>query len=294
MRVNKKKYHYFYKITNNINNHFYYGIHSTNDLNDGYMGSGTRLKCAYKKYGIDVFSKEILMFFDTREQAAEYESEIVNESLIKDINCYNITMGGDKWKMVGTTTVRDKNGLCLRVCIDDPRYLSGEYVGITKGKVTVVDLEGNTFQVSKDDPRYLSGELVHNSTDRVTVVDLEGNTFQVSKDNPRYLSGEYVSINKGKIVVKDTSGNYFYVSTNDERVKTGLLKPIWCGKKHKPETIEKVKTKYKEIGHQQGEKNSQYGTCWITKDNTNKKIKKEDLNFFEQQGWRRGRICKTI
>ena len=262
MRVNKKKYHYFYKITNNINNHFYYGIHSTNDLNDGYMGSGTRLKCAYKKYGIDVFSKEILMFFDTREQAAEYESEIVNESLIKDINCYNITMGGDKWKMVGTTTVRDKNGLCLRVCIDDPRYLSGEYVGITKGKVTVVDLEGNTFQVSKD--------------------------------NPRYLSGEYVSINKGKIVVKDTSGNYFYVSTNDERVKTGLLKPIWCGKKHKPETIEKVKTKYKEIGHQQGEKNSQYGTCWITKDNTNKKIKKEDLNFFEQQGWRRGRICKTI
>ena len=47
-----KKYHYFYKITNVINNHYYYGIHSTDDLNDGYMGSGTRLHYAYKKYGI--------------------------------------------------------------------------------------------------------------------------------------------------------------------------------------------------------------------------------------------------
>ena len=33
------KYHYFYKITNLLNNKYYYGVHSTNDLNDQYMGS---------------------------------------------------------------------------------------------------------------------------------------------------------------------------------------------------------------------------------------------------------------
>jgi hypothetical protein len=49
---------------------------------------------------------------------------------------------------------------------------------------------------------------------------------------------------------------------------------------------------YKEIGHQQGEKNSQYGTCWITKDGENKKIKKCELDFFENKGWKKGRICK--
>lgn len=37
-----------------------------------------------------------------------------------------------------------------------------------------------------------------------------------------------------------------------------------------------------------GEGNSQYGTCWITKDGINKKIKKEDLTNWELEGWVKG------
>ena len=43
--------HYtIYKITNKINNKFYIGMHQTKKLDDGYMGSGKRLKLAIKKY----------------------------------------------------------------------------------------------------------------------------------------------------------------------------------------------------------------------------------------------------
>ena len=63
--MKKYNYFYFYKITNNINNHYYYGVHCTDNLDDGYMGSGTRLHYAYKKYGMKNFTKEILKYFDT-------------------------------------------------------------------------------------------------------------------------------------------------------------------------------------------------------------------------------------
>lgn len=40
---------------------------------------------------------------------------------------------------------------------------------------------------------------------------------------------------------------------------------------------------------QKGDKNSQYGTCWITKGGLNKKIKKEEINKFQLEGWVKGR-----
>ena len=101
-------YHYFYKITNNINGHFYYGIHSTDNLDDGYMGSGRYLRRAYKKFGIENFSKEIVKFFENREDCANFEKEIVTEELVNDSNCYNISLGGEQTSCKGTVTVYEK------------------------------------------------------------------------------------------------------------------------------------------------------------------------------------------
>jgi group I intron endonuclease len=57
-----KIYFYIYEVTNLVNGKTYVGQHITNDLEDGYLGSGKALKAAIKKYGRDNFKKEILIF----------------------------------------------------------------------------------------------------------------------------------------------------------------------------------------------------------------------------------------
>lgn len=90
----ERKYNYVYRITNKINNKVYIGMHSTDNLEDGYMGSGIVLKRAQKKYGIDNFTKEILQMFDTRAEALEYEASIVTKEFIALEETYNAVPGG--------------------------------------------------------------------------------------------------------------------------------------------------------------------------------------------------------
>jgi hypothetical protein len=84
---------HIYKITNNINGKFYYGVHNGSNT-EKYMGSGHALKKAQKIYGINNFSKEILLWFDTVEEAFEYEAVIVNKEMINNHQCYNMCLGG--------------------------------------------------------------------------------------------------------------------------------------------------------------------------------------------------------
>jgi hypothetical protein len=83
-----------YKITNNINGKIYVGCHKTNDINDGYMGSGTHLKHAQAKYGIENFSKEILHLCSNSDEMFETEAKIVTTEFVADTSTYNLKEGG--------------------------------------------------------------------------------------------------------------------------------------------------------------------------------------------------------
>lgn len=88
-----KKYHVIYKTTNLKNGKYYIGKHSTNNLNDTYLGSGSVLKHAIKKYGKKSFSKTILFVF-TDEKAAFDAENVLVENFLNDPMCYNRVSGG--------------------------------------------------------------------------------------------------------------------------------------------------------------------------------------------------------
>lgn len=61
-------------------------------------------------------------------------------------------------------------------------------------------------------------------------------------------------------------------------------------KANSPEAIIKKKLTYAKNNHQQGVKNSQYGTCWVTNGRDNIKIKINQLDKYLQTGYTRGRV----
>lgn len=184
----KQKYHYFYKTTNLLSGRYYYGIHSTSKLEDGYLGSGTLLKRAINKYGRDNFKIEILEFFNSREELEKKEKEVVNLDEIRKAECMNLKVGG-----LGGFPPSAKQR--YRELLKDSKY---------KEKLA---------------PKFAArGRQLH-----------------------RWC------------------------------IENGIKPPDWTGRKHRPDTIGKMKEVKKQWGV--GDKNSQFGTMWITSGKDKKKIK---------------------
>ena len=289
-----QRLHYFYKITNNINNKFYYGIHSTFNINDGYMGSGSALNRAIKKYGIENFSKEILKFFDSREELELYEAKIVNKNLLDDINCYNIALGGKSPTTIDSVSVIDENGKFFRVNKNDPRYLNVSLISVSKGYVTVYNKELNKYvTITKEEYKNNKDLYCTSLTGKVVVYDENNKIIIITTEEFYKNKYKYKSIFADKIVVKDINGNTFAVSLTDERYLSGELVPLWKDKKHSSETKQKIKNSLNTINHQQKENNSQYGTCWMNNGNENIKVSKLDINKYITFGYVKGRFIKN-
>ena len=209
----KANIHYIYKTTCNVTGRWYIGMHSTCNLEDGYMGSGKRLRRSIRKYGKENHTKEILEYFDTREELVEAEKKAITEDMITDSNCMNLCVGG-------------QGGFISK---------EGQKRGaIAGGKARALRM----------------------------LVD----------ENFRIKMNEISSVN---LINFNNSG-----LRNHKSFKN---------KTHSEKSKQLMSDKAKK---RTSEQNSQYGTCWITKDGENKKIKKEDLDLYQLDGWIKGR--KTI
>ena len=257
----QKKYHFVYKTTNPIGR-YYIGAHSTDHLEDGYMGSGKILRYSLNKHSKENHKFEILEFCPDRQSLFEREAELVPIELMNDPLCMNLRKGGNGGgaASAGMVSVRDSKGNAFQVRCTDQRYISGELISTSTGKAVVKDKTGRRFTVDCSDPRYISGELVGATKGRVTARDNTGKTFKVDSSDPRYISGELVG--------------------------------TFTGKSHSEETKRKMSEIKKSTGI--GDRNSQFGTCWIFSTSLKKsiKIKKNSLEEFIVLGWEPGRKMK--
>lgn len=212
MARRQKKYHYIYKTTCNINGKYYIGMHSTDNLEDGYLGSGKRLWHSINYHGKENHEKVILEYCKNREQLKKREEEIVNEQLLSEDLCMNLKPGG-----------------------------SGGFVNEEHRKKFI---ESNNWGPSHERIKWLHD------------------------NDPKWLEEQKQKIKEG---LKKINFNF----------KT------FVGRSHTEETKRKISEK--NYFNQLGEKNSQYGTCWINNGAENKKIKKEEINNYLCNGWYKGR-----
>lgn len=102
----KRKYHIIYETKNLINGMIYVGAHSTDLLDDGYLGSGTNIIRAINKYGVSAFERKIHYIYESPAEMFSKEKEIVTPEFLKRSDVYNIVEGGYGGVNKGTTGLK--------------------------------------------------------------------------------------------------------------------------------------------------------------------------------------------
>lgn len=91
-------YYYIYKIictAGSFKDHYYIGQHKTDNLDDGYKGSGVKIQKYYQKYPND-YKKEILCWCQDEEDMNVKEDFYVGDLYATDPMCLNLRAGGDR------------------------------------------------------------------------------------------------------------------------------------------------------------------------------------------------------
>lgn len=204
-QAERRKHHFIYKTTCMVTGKYYLGMHSTDDLEDGYVGSGKILWHSINKHGRENHSMEILEHLPDRKNLKARERELVSLDTLTDQMCMNLKVGGEG----GFTLTKEQYNAGLSKRIETRRNGKG------------FDTRSGTFHSLEAKEKISKAKIGH--------------------------------------------------------------KPSFIGK-HTDETIAKMKVS--SCGKHVGEKNSQFGTSWITNGVESKKIKNADSI---PEGWSKGR-----
>ena len=249
-KQSKRKYHIVYQTTNTINNMIYIGAHSTDLLEDGYLGSGHRLILAIEKYGIKSFQRKILYTFDTPAAMFSKEANIVNDEFLKRSDVYNIVEGGFGGYNKGTTGLKHlHHPISGKRCAVHPNTIpsmlkEGWVIGRNSSSTT------NTIWIRKDSKKKM-----------VVLSELQ------SYLDAGWIKGLPKSPTQGKVwIYHSVLEEYSLCELTELEIKlsTGWIKKKWAPVKK--------------------------GAAWVNNDINNFRVPKDELDIYISRGWKRGML----
>ena len=96
----------------------YVGQHQTENVDDGYMGSGILITRAIEKYGLENFEKTILFECKSEEEMNAKEAEIVNKDFIARDDVYNMAIGGFNWSSANKRYTKERRSADMKKFFD--------------------------------------------------------------------------------------------------------------------------------------------------------------------------------
>ena len=265
------KYHYLYKITNQITGEYYYGVHSTDDLKDYYFGSGSKLWENIRKYGRENFIKENLEFFPSRKQLMNAEKNLVTKEMLADPKCLNIILGGGELKgSLGYKCVVNGDGEYMMVDKNND-----DYQNFMIGRICI-NKDGRMKYIKP----YELQQYIDKGWDKGTIYESPG------KDKIWVYNNFNDEVERKQISIEELQ------SYLDEGWKKGFKnrgEHIWIYKGDTTKLIHKEELQsYLDEGWEKGfGKHTVNGRICMIKNNIVKYIFKEELQSYLDEGWER-------
>ena len=244
----KRKFHIVYQTTNIANGMIYVGAHSTDLLEDGYIGSGFRLTLAVEKYGIKSFERRILHIFNTTEEMFNAESILVDLEFLKRPDVYNIVEGGFGGFNKGTTGLKH---------LHHPK--SGKRCAVHPNIIPAMLAEG--WRVGRNMSSTTGTIWIHKGPDKRMIAPGDFNTYI----NSGWVRGLPKSPTLGKVwIYNPGSEEYSLCECADlpNKLVIGWIKQKWAPVKK--------------------------GSTCINNGNTNLRVPSDEVTKYVNDGWLKG------
>lgn len=274
-------YGYIYLTTNLINNKKYIGQHKATKFSQKYLGSGTLIRQAIRKYGKSSFSVELLCECDSPQEMSDKEKYYIHlYNAVQDESFYNIEQGGSFYdsscyeRMQQSAKNRKSNNEGNR-CM----YRGDEYIRVPANQVDAYLQDGWSFGGRKHSNESKQNHS-HARDDRLLYTNGSVTKYIKQDEVDFYKSqgfypGRVPSVKKGTVKyawVNDGNKNvYIKFEQLEEYLKNGYNRGMLKGNRTYNKSIDKpVHNK---------------GKVQVRKDGKIKHISKDDLQKYIDDGY---------